>query len=87
MVGLGQEGFAWGWGELSKIPYKGVEQNRWEFKCCNYWENWKTICKQNHTGQGEFPDKVTQDVNCFTDEPVVQYDVRVVKNAFVDDSK
>ena len=28
MVGLGQEGFAWGMGELSKIPEKGVEQSR-----------------------------------------------------------
>ena len=37
--------------------------------------------------QGVFSDKVTQDVDGFTDEPVVQYDVRVVKHAFVDDSK
>ena len=26
MIGLGQEGVAWGWPELSKIPQKGVEQ-------------------------------------------------------------
>ena len=32
MVGLWQEGVAWGWGELSKIPYKGVEQKRGEAK-------------------------------------------------------
>ena len=28
MVGLVQEGFVWGWGELSKVPWKGVEQKR-----------------------------------------------------------
>ena len=28
LVGLVQEGFAWGLGELSKIPWKGVEQKR-----------------------------------------------------------
>ena len=32
MVGLGQKGVASGWGKLSKIPYKGVEQKRGEGK-------------------------------------------------------
>ena len=31
-VGLGQEGVAWGWRELSETPYKGVEQKRREGK-------------------------------------------------------
>ena len=37
--------------------------------------------------QGAFSDKITPDIESFTDEPVVQCDVRVVKNTFVDDSK
>ena len=30
LVRLGQEGVAWGWGKLCKIPLKGVEQKRRE---------------------------------------------------------
>ena len=37
--------------------------------------------------RGSFSNKVTPDTDGFTDEPVVQCDVRVVKNTFVDDSK
>ena len=37
--------------------------------------------------QGTFSDKITPDIESFTDEPVVQCDVQVVKNTFVDDSK
>ena len=37
--------------------------------------------------QGAFTDKVTPNIYDLTDEPVVQCDVCVVKNAFVDDSK
>ena len=37
--------------------------------------------------QGTFSDKVTSDIDAFTDEPVVRCDVRVVKNTFIDDSK
>ena len=37
--------------------------------------------------QGAFSDEVTPETDGFTDEPVVQCDVRVVKNTFVDDSK
>ena len=37
---------------------------------------------------GEFLNKVTPDIDGFTDEPVVhQCDVQVVENTFVDDSK
>ena len=28
MVRLGQEGVAWGWEELGKIPWKGVEETK-----------------------------------------------------------
>ena len=37
--------------------------------------------------QGAFSDKVNSDINGFTDEPVVQHDVQVVENTFVDDSR
>ena len=37
--------------------------------------------------QEAFSDKVVPDSDGFTDEPVVQCDVQVVKNAFVGDSK
>ena len=36
---------------------------------------------------GAFSDKVAPDISSFTDEPVVQCVVQVVKNSFVDDSK
>ena len=29
-IRLGQEGVSWGWGELSEIPYKGVEKKKEE---------------------------------------------------------
>ena len=34
-----------------------------------------------------FSDKVTPDIDGFTEESVVRYDVPVVKNTFIDDSK
>ena len=37
--------------------------------------------------QEAFPDKVAPDIDEFTDEPVVQCDVQVIKNHFADDSK
>ena len=37
--------------------------------------------------QGAFSDKVTPDIDYFTDEPQVQCDVQVVKNNFVDGFK
>ena len=37
--------------------------------------------------QGAFLDKVTSDIDGFTDELVVHCDLQVVKNTFVDDSK
>ena len=37
--------------------------------------------------QGALSDKVTTDIDGFTDEPVVQCDVRVVKITFLGDSK
>ena len=37
--------------------------------------------------QGAFSDKVTPGINDFIDEPVVQCDVQVVENAFMNDSK
>ena len=39
-----------------------------------------------YTNQGHLPTKVTPDIN-FADKPVVQYDVPVVENIFVDDCK
>ena len=39
-----------------------------------------------YINQGHLPTKVTS-VNDFTDEPVIQCDVPVVKNYFVDDCK
>ena len=36
--------------------------------------------------QGAFSDKVTPDIDGFTDEPVVQCEVLVLKNTFTDDS-
>ena len=36
--------------------------------------------------QGAFSDKVTPDIDGFTDEPVVQCEVQVLKNTFIDDS-
>ena len=37
--------------------------------------------------QGAFSDKVTPDIDGFTDEPAVQCDVQVVENIFIDDCK
>ena len=37
--------------------------------------------------QGEFSDKVILDIDGFTNEPVVQCNLWVVRNTFVDDSK
>ena len=37
--------------------------------------------------QGAFAEKVTPDIDGFTDEPVVWWDVRVAKNTFLDDSR
>ena len=36
--------------------------------------------------RGFFTNKVTPDIDGFTDEPVVQCNFRVVKDSFVDDS-
>ena len=36
--------------------------------------------------QGAYSNKVAPDIDCFTKEAVVQCDLEVVKNAFVDDS-
>ena len=37
--------------------------------------------------QGAFSDKVTTNIDVFIDEAVVQCDVQVVENIFIDDSK
>ena len=37
--------------------------------------------------QGTFSEKLTPDIDGFTDEPVVQCDVQVVENIFAYDSK
>ena len=34
-----------------------------------------------------FSDKVARDIDDFTDEPIVQCDVQVLENTFIDDSK
>ena len=48
----------------------------------------KTYVRQQVPGiQGTFSDKVAPDIDGFTDEPVVQYDAKVVENTFVDDFK
>ena len=44
------------------------------------------ICQIIYINQGHLPAKVTNDTD-FTDGTVVQYDVLVVKNTFVDDCK
>ena len=36
--------------------------------------------------QGAFPDKVTTDIDVFNDEPVIQCDVKVEANTFLDGS-
>ena len=54
-----------------------------------------TITEKNETcqtaetpgAQGAFSDKVAPDTDIFTDEPVIQRDVQVVKNTFIDGSK
>ena len=33
---------------------------------------------------GEFSDNVAPNINSFTNEPVVQYDIEFVKNSFID---
>ena len=53
---------------------------RRDFKFCYYWEKLKIIQTTGIPGvQGAFSDKVTPDIDVFTDELVVQYDVQVVK--------
>ena len=37
--------------------------------------------------QGKFLDKVTPDIDRFTDKPVIQCNIQVVENTFVDVSK
>ena len=55
-------------------------------KCFYHWEKRKTKCKANQsTNQGQLPTKVTPDIDFTTDEPAVQCDLLVVKNAFADD--
>ena len=52
--------------------------------CCYHWEKRKTICPTNHVYQpGLLSTKFTPDID-FTDEPIVQCDVPIVKNTFVD---
>ena len=50
-------------------------------------KNEKQYVRQIPGTQGAFSDKITPDIESFTDEPVVQCDVRVVKNTLVDYSK
>ena len=53
--------------------------------CCDHWEKRKSICPTNHVYQpGLLSTKFTPDID-FTDEPVVQCDVPIIKNTFVDD--
>ena len=51
-------------------------------------EKIEILCQTTGTPgtQGAFPDKVTTDVDVFTDEPVVQCDAKVEANTFLDGS-
>ena len=48
------------------------QNTRSDFKCCNWWEKWKTICQATSISkpgiQGAFSDKVAPDIDGFTDE-------------------
>ena len=47
----------------------------------------KAICQTNHTtNQGPLTSKFTTVID-YTDEPVIQFDISVVSNAFVNDCK
>ena len=66
---------------IKKFEY---ENTRRGFECCDYWEKWKTIPRQiillDMWGtEVAFSDKVTTDIDGFTDEPIVQCVVRFVK--------
>ena len=50
---------------IEVFEYKNT---RSDFKCCDYWEKWKTI---STASQGAFSDKIAPDIDVFTDEPVV----------------
>ena len=68
------------------------ENTKSDFKFCNNREKWKEICQNTakYTRawiQEVFSDIVAPDIDGFTDEPVVQCDSQVVRNAFVDDFK
>ena len=64
------------------------ENTRSDFEFCFYWEKWKPMLDSRDTGtQGSFSGKVTTGINGFTVEPVVQCDIQVVENTFMDDSK
>ena len=46
------------------------------------------LCQSRDTRtQGAFSDNFTPDIDGFTDEPVVQCDVQIVENTFIDHSK
>ena len=68
------------------------QNTRSDFKCCDYSEKNKKQYVRLQLSipeiQGAFLDKVTPDVDGFTNETVVhQCDVQVVENTFANDSK
>ena len=76
-------------GLIRVIKASEYEYSKKDFKCCDYWEKW-TICQTTarHTKNPRaFLDKVTTDIDDFIDEPVIQCDIQVKENTFVDDSK
>ena len=74
---------------IRTIKTMEYQNTRKDFKCWDYWEQWKTTCQTNHARQQRaLSDKVTLDIDGFTDRPVIQCDVRVVKKYFcIDYSK
>ena len=66
------------------IKVFAYKNTRSDFKCCDYWERWKTI---RTATQGAFSDKIAPDIDVFTDEPVVQCDIQVVESTSLADSK
>ena len=78
-----------GYQGIRAVEATEYENIRSDFRYCDCWEKWKTICQTtlqlSIPGTQRISVKVTPDD--FTDEPEFQCDVQVVKNTFVDDSK
>ena len=60
-----------GYQRIRSIEAFEYQNIRSDFKCCDYWEKRKTICQTTAKYTKAFLDKVTPDIDGFTDEPVV----------------